>query len=374
MTSVGAILMVCCVVWGFSPVRPEASEIKVGCYIPMTGAAAAMGQMVWKGVEVAHRMQPEVLGRRVSLALTDTKSDRIEAANAVSRLIEKERVAAIIGEVISGDTLAGTPIAERAQVPNITPTATSPLVTQKRKFAFRTCFVDSVQGKAAARFARQHLQARKVAVIMDQSQDYCVGLANFFMAEFKRLGGEIVRVSPIQTGDQDFSAQISSLKPLQPDLVYAPNYYAEDALLARQMRELEMQVPILTGDGAQVPELITIGGPAVEGMMFTAHFHREAATTPLAREFIAAYEQATQREIDAFAALAADCYFLLLDAMARAGTPAGPQVQAALAATRAFPGVTGAISMGPDNNPVKDVIVLQVSGGKFVYVTKMAVE
>ena len=110
----------------------------------------------------------------------DTRSDRIEAANAVSRLIEKDKVAAIIGEVISSDTLAGVPIAERAGIPNISPTATNPLVTQKRKFAFRACFVDDLQGKVAARFAYENLKARKVALLIDQAQDYCVGLANFF--------------------------------------------------------------------------------------------------------------------------------------------------------------------------------------------------
>ena len=111
---------------------PAAADIKIGLYLPMTGPAAAMGQMVWEGVQVAHQLQPQVLGQPVKLVLVDTRSDRIEAANAVSRLIEKDKVAAIIGEVISSDTLAGVPIAERAGVPNISPTATSPLVTQNR--------------------------------------------------------------------------------------------------------------------------------------------------------------------------------------------------------------------------------------------------
>ncbi|HZK13334.1 MAG TPA: ABC transporter substrate-binding protein [Desulfobaccales bacterium] len=93
----------------------------MGLYLPMTGPAAAMGQMVWDGVQVAHQLQPQVLGQPVKLVLVDTRSDRIEAANAVSRLIEKDKVAAIIGEVISSDTLAGVPIAERAKIPNIRP-------------------------------------------------------------------------------------------------------------------------------------------------------------------------------------------------------------------------------------------------------------
>ena len=120
--------------------------------------------------------------------------------------------------------------------------------------------MDDLQGKVAARFAYENLKARRVALLIDQAQDYCVGLANFFAQEFKRRGGEIVSTSYIQTGDQDFSAQISALKGSKPDLIYAPNYYAEDALLAKQLKDLGVKTPVLTGDGAQVPELFSIGG------------------------------------------------------------------------------------------------------------------
>ena len=100
---------------------PARAAVKIGVYLPMTGPAAAMGQMVWEGVQAAHRLQPQVLDQPVELALVDTRSDRIEAANAVSRLIEKDKVSAIIGEVISSDTLAGGPIAERAGSPQHLP-------------------------------------------------------------------------------------------------------------------------------------------------------------------------------------------------------------------------------------------------------------
>jgi branched-chain amino acid transport system substrate-binding protein len=350
-----------------NPNALAAGEIKIGLYLPMTGPAAAMGQMVWEGVQVAHRLQPQVLGLPVKLALVDTKSDKIEAANAVSRLIEKEKVAAIIGEVISSDTLAGAPIAERAGIPNIAPTATNPLVTQNRKYAFRACFVDDLQGRVAARFARENLKAQKAAVLIDQAQDYCVGIANYFQGEFKKRGGEIVAVSYMQTGDQDFSAQISAFKAKNPDLIYAPNYYAENALLAKQLQDLGVKAPILTGDGAQVPELLSIGGKAVEGMYFTAHFHRQGAVTDLGKKFLKAYEEANKKDLDAFSALAGDTYFLLLNAMEKAGGTDGPKVAQALAATKDFPGVTGRITMGPDHNPLKGVVVIKVEQGKFAY-------
>jgi branched-chain amino acid transport system substrate-binding protein len=346
-----------------------AGAVKIGLYLPMTGAAAAMGQMVWEGVQVAHRLQPQVLGQPVELALVDTKSDKIEAANAVSRLIEKDQVQGIIGEVISSDTLAGSPIAERAQVPNISPTATNPLVTQNRRYAFRACFVDDLQGRVAARFARQTLKAARAAVLIDQAQDYCVGLANFFMLEFKRLGGEIVAISYIQTGDQDFTAQISAFKEKNPDLIYAPNYYAEDALLAKQLQDLGVKVPVLTGDGAQVPELLSIGGPAVDGMYFTAHFHQQGISTELGKKYLEAYQAAYHKDLDGFAALGAESYFLLTNAMAKAGSREGPKVAQALAGTKDFPGVSGLITMGPDHNPIKGVVIIKVEQGKFAYQT-----
>jgi len=350
-------------------VSPLWAQIKIGCYLPMTGAAAAMGQMVWEGVQVAHKLKPQVLGQDVKLVLVDTKSDKIEAANAVSRLIEKEEVKAIIGEVISSDTLAGNPIAERAQVPNISPTATNPLVTQNKKFAFRACFADNLQGKVAARYAKNHLKVKRVAMIIDQAQDYCVGLSLYFMREFKHLGGEIVSLTHIQTGDQDFSGQIAAIKAKKPELIYAPNYYAEDALLARQLQNLGVKAPIFTGDGAQVPELITLGGPAVNGMYFTAHFHPDQAATPLAREFMPAYKKEYNKELGAFAALSGDSYFLLLNAITRAKSLEGPKIAQALAATKNFPGVSGTITMDKNHNPIKGVVIIKVEKGKFVYQT-----
>jgi branched-chain amino acid transport system substrate-binding protein len=350
-------------------VRPAAAEVKIGCYLPMTGSAAAMGQMVWEGVQAAQALQPQILGQPVKLILLDTRSDRIEAANAVSRLIEKDKVAAIIGEVISSDTLAGVPVAERAGVPNISPTATNPLVTQGRKFAFRACFVDDIQGKVAARFARENLKAKRVALLIDQAQDYCVGLANFFSREFKRLGGDIVAVSYLQTGDQDFSAQISAFKAAKPDLIYAPNYFAEDALLAKQLQDLGMKTTVLTGDGAQVPELIQIGGPAVNGMYFTAHFHRQGAISEMGQKFLKAYEAKFNKQLGAFAALGGDSYFLTAAALEQAGGLNGTKVAQALAATKDFPGVTGKITMGPDHNPIKGVTIIKVENGQFAYQT-----
>src|SRR4030043_878711 len=136
-------------------------------------------------------MMPTVLDKKVEFVVADTKSDKIEAANAMSRLIEKDKVVAVIGEMISGDTMAGAPIAEKAMIPVVSPTATNPLVTQGKKYIFRVCFVDDVQGDIAAKYAINTLKAKKAALIVDKSQDYCVGLAKFFKDAFTKLGAQI---------------------------------------------------------------------------------------------------------------------------------------------------------------------------------------
>lgn len=343
--------------------------IKIGAYLPMTGAVAAYGQMEWDGIQIANEIKPTVLGKKIELVLVDTKSDKIEAANAVSRLVEKEKVVGILGEAISGNSMAGNPISEAAKIVSISPTATNPLVTQGKQYAFRACFIDPFQGEVAARFAVNDLKAKTAAVIIDIAQDYCVGLANFFVKEFVKLGGKVVSTTYIQTGDQDFSAQLSSVQAAKPDIIYAPNYYTEDALMAKQARDLGINVPILTGDGAQADELIQIGGKAVEGMYFTGHFHKQAATTELAKEYIKRFEAKKGKEADAFGALAADAYFLLLEAIEKAGSTDGTKIREAMVAIKNFPAVSGFITMQENGNPIKSMVINKVQDGKFVYVT-----
>ena len=348
--------------------------IVVGVIMPTTGDVAAYGQMAWVGIKLAYQMRPKVLGRPVKLVLVDNKSDAVEAANAASRLIQKERAVAILGPATSTRTLSAVPVAEKAGIPLISPTATNPAVTQGRRYAFRVCFIDPFQGKVAARYAYQVLKARRAAVLIDVAQDYCVGLGQYFIREFKRLGGKIVAVSKCNTRDQDFSAQLGAIKAARPDILYLPNYYTEDALVARQARELGLEVPMLSGDGAQAPELVKIGGSAVEGFAFTAHFHPRSATSQVAKQFIARYQQARQKgqvteDLTGFHVLGADSYLVLLDAIARAGTTGGAKLRTALASTKGFQGVSGRISIGADGNAVKSAVILKVSGGKFVYVT-----
>jgi branched-chain amino acid transport system substrate-binding protein len=340
----------------------------IGGFLPMTGAVAAYGQDAKAGIEIAMEMKPEVLGKKLNFVIADTKSDKIEAANAMSRLIEKDKVFAVIGEMISGDTMAGAPIAEKAMIPVVSPTATNPLVTQDKKYIFRVCFIDPVQGDIAAKYAFNTLKAKKAALIVDKSQDYCVGLAKFFKDAFTKMGGQIVAETFCVTEDKDFSAQLSTMKPKNPDVIYAPNYYSPVALFTKQARELGVKAPVLAGDGAQADELIQIGGKEVEGVAFTGHFHPQAATTDLAKDWIARFEKKFPgKQPNAFHALGADAYFVLLDAITRANSMKGESIRAALATTKDFSAISGKLSIGEDGNAVKPMVINVVKNGKFEY-------
>jgi len=298
----------------------------------------------------------------------DTKSDKVEAANAVYRLVEKDRVVAIIGEMISGNTIAGSEYSERSKIPMISPTATNAIVTQGKKYVFRVCFIDPDQGRIAAKLASEQLKAKTAALIYDISQDYCVALAAFFKKEFTKEGGKIVAETKFKSGDRDFTPQLSTIKAAKPDIIYAPIYYTECALMAKQARDMGLDAPIVTGDGAQAPELIQLGGKAVEGVYFTAHFHRDMIEGARGKKFLAMYEKEAKMELDAFAAMAADAYFITVDALQRAGSADPTKIRDALASTKDFEGVTGKITLKPDGNAVKAMVVNKVQNGKFVYV------
>jgi branched-chain amino acid transport system substrate-binding protein len=347
----------------------DSDTVKIGVFLPMTGGVASYGQMEWAGIKTANELKPMVLGKKVELLLVDEKSDKIEAANAVSRLIKKEKVVAIIGTATSGNTMAGASIAEEAKVPIISPTATDPRVTQNRKYVFRVCFIDPFQGAVAAKYAFENLKAKRAALLIDQAQDYCVDLANFFKQDFVKMGGSIVSSTFCQSGDQDFTAQLSAIKASKPDILYLPNYYTEDALVCKQAAELGLKVPILSADGAQAPELISIGGKSVEGFIFTGHFAKEGATTALAKQYIQAYESKNKTDASGFDALGADAYFVLVDAIERAKSTEGAKIREALASTKDFAGVSGVLSIGEDGNAKKGMVMLHVKEGKFRYLT-----
>jgi branched-chain amino acid transport system substrate-binding protein len=349
--------------------------IPIGEYASMTGDTATFGQSSHKGVEMAVEeinAAGGINGRQLELHLEDDNSKTAEAANAVQKLIDRDKVVAVIGEVASGSSLAAAPICQGRQVPMISPASTNPEVTQKGDYIFRVCFIDPFQGTVMAKFATNELKLKRVAVFKAQDRPYSTGLASNFVSAYQGLGGEIVANESYASSDTDFKAQLTSIKGKNPDAVYIPGYYNEVGTIARQARELGLTVPLLGGDGWDSPTLFQAAGTALEGCYFSNHYSPEDQS-PAIQEFIQKFKAKYSGETpDAMAALGYDATKILGDAMKRAKSLSGPDLRDAIAATKEFSGVTGKISIDSDRNAQKPAVVLQIRGKAYHYVTTIA--
>src|SRR5262249_31115515 len=178
-----------------------------------------------------------------------------EAQTVVTKLVNKDRVVAVLGEVASSRSLAAAPVCQSNRIPMITPSSTNPKVTQVGDYIFRVCFIDPFQGFVMAKFAANTLKFNRVAILRDIKNDYSVGLADVFQENFKKMGGTIVADESYSEGDTDFSAQLTAIKSQNPQGIFVPGYYTEVGLIARQEKKLGLNVPLMGGDGWDSPKL-----------------------------------------------------------------------------------------------------------------------
>ncbi len=356
---------------GASPTGP----IVIGHVASLSGSEATFGQSTDHGIRLAVEEQNAaggVKGRQLDVKTLDNQGKPEESAVAATRLLTEDHVTVLLGEVASSRSLAMAPIADRYQIPMISPSSTNPKVTKEngktRPYVFRVCFIDPFQGTVMAKFARDNLTIERVAVLRDVGNDYSMGLADYFIEKFKQLGGTIVADESYKAGDQDFKAQLTSIKNRAPQALYVPGYYTDVALIARQARELGMQQPLMGGDGWDSPKLFEIGGKAVEGCYFSNHYSHEDPE-PRIQSFVKKYKEKWGDVPDGLAASGYDAAKVAMDAMARAPNLSGPALRDAIAATKDYPGVTGVITIDQDHNAVKPAVVLKVENGSAHYVT-----
>ncbi len=345
------------------------SDIVIGHYGSMTGNTAHFGQDTDRAIQLAVEevnAAGGVLGRKVKLVTLDDRGDSAEAANAVTRLIDVEKVSALIGEVASSLSLAGGRVAQRNKIPMVSPSSTNPKVTEVGDYIFRVCFIDPFQGKVMANFARDTLKLDEVAILKDVKNDYSIGLSEAFKTAFVAKGGKISVEQSYSAGDTDFSAQITAIKATKAQALYVPGYYAEVGAIARTARRLGVKVPLMGGDGWDAPDLFKIGGDALEGSYFSNHFAPDLPT-PIASRFIGAFKKKFGQEPTGLGALGYDAAIVLFDAMKRAGGAEPAKVRDALAKTKDVEGVTGKISIDANRNPEKSAVVLKITGGAAKY-------
>ncbi|HYF81619.1 MAG TPA: ABC transporter substrate-binding protein [Clostridia bacterium] len=356
---------------GGEPAAPASDVIKLGVFEPLTGANAAGGELELEGIKLANKLYPEVLGKKIELVIVDNKSDKVEAATAAARLVEKEKVSAIIGSWGSSLSMAAGDIVKNAKVPAMGTSCTNTLVTQGNEFYFRVCFIDPFQGVVMSNYAFNKLGAKKAAIIQEVSNDYAVGLAKYFTDNFKKLTGDenaIAAVANYNTGDQDFTAQLTNIKAQNPDVIFAPGNFTESALVIKQARQLGIKTPFIGGDTWETPEFIEIGADSVEGAVLSTFFATEKPITTESTKFLDAYRaEYPGKEPAAVTALAYDAYLILVKAIEAAGSADSVKIQQALLATKDFQGAAGVVNFDENRNAIKSAVIKVVKDGKFTF-------
>jgi branched-chain amino acid transport system substrate-binding protein len=346
-------------------VKQETGPIKIGHYASLTGSEATFGVSTDQGIKLAieeRNAAGGVKGRKVELLTEDTASQAAQGGTAVTKLINSDRVVALIGEVSSSITLQGGDVAQKLGVPDISPSSTNVHVTEIGDMVSRVCFTDDFQAWVVAKFLRDDLKLDKVAIMYDQGQAYSKGLAEYFKKSFTELGGKIVANEAYSSNNPDASAQLTTIKNAGAQAVFLPGYYGDAANYMKQAKSKGIKIPFVGGDGWDSSELLKIAGESANGNYFSNHYSHEEKR-PEVQSFVANYEKRWGAKPDGLAALGYDAARVLFDAMERAPSLNGKDLAAAINSTKDFAGVTGSITIDAKRNAQKKAVILKIENG-----------
>ena len=359
--------------------KGSGDTIKIGGNLEMTGGSASYGKSAQNGIKLAidaANANGGVLGKKIEFVVADNKSEAAEATNAMQKLIAQDKVIAVIGPNLSSASIAATSINTSANVLAITPMGTNPNVTvdkdgKTKDFMFRACFIDPFQGTVMATFAKDKVNAKNVAILVDNSSDYAKGLAQFFKEAFTKGGGKIVAEESYLQKDTDFKATLTKIKASNPDMIYVPGYYQEVGMIVKQAREMGLNVPMAGGDGWDSAKLPEIAGKAALNNTYFSSLYSPDDDSKLNKDFVAAYQKAYNEKPDVFAALAYDSALLVINAIKSANALDTVKIKDAMAKTAGFSGVSGNVTFNEQHNPVKSAVIIEYKDGAQVFKTKI---
>lgn len=347
--------------------------IKVAILAPLSGPVPTFGVMTRDGALLAideWNAKGGVLGRKIVPVVEDSQCTPDPAVNAANKVIDQDKVHYIVGEVCSKASIPISEISNSKKVVQISPTSTNPDVTvgkdgKAKDYIFRACFIDPFQGTVGAKFALGTLKAKTAFIMLDQSNDYVKGLAEFFEKAFTAGGGKVVGKETYTSKDTDFSAILSKVASAKPDMVYLPDYYNVVNLATKQAKEKGIKAPFMGGDGWDSSDLDL---KAADGGYFTNHYSPEdtrPAVKNLVKAFGAKYkdDKGQPKVPDALAALAYDATNLMLQGIKNAGADDTTKVKNALEKI-SFNAVSGKITFDASHNPVKSATILAIKDGK----------
>jgi len=358
--------------------KTASDTVKIGFMGALTGDVAMYGKPTLEGMKIAAdeiNAAGGINGRKIEIIETDNRGDKQEGAAVAQKLINRDKVVAILGDPTTGISKVVAPIAQKAGVVMLSAGATGPGLVEIGDYIFRNTLLDSVTIPACIHYFANDLKYRRVAVITSDNNDYSVGFSQTFRDAAKGKGIEIVADEKVKDGDKDFSAQVTNIKAKRPDVIFFSGYYTEGALIMKEARKQGLKANMFGGDGLFSPEFIKLGGDAVEGSMAALGFSPEQASVETAR-FIDAFKKKFNGALPGlFDAQGYDGLMMLAVAMKRANSSDPKVFKEALAKTRDFKGVSGTITIRANREPIKTPLcLLEVKGGAYTLKAKVPVK
>lgn len=359
------------------------SPIKIGAILELTGNIPLLGASAKNAAVMAVKEVNDKGGLTfqnkkipIELIMEDNDATGNGPIIAANKLIYQDKVLAIVGPDTSSRTILAAPIAEKAKIPLITPSSTfsdvttDPITGKYRKYVFRACFDNAFEVKTLVNFARYTKNYKTAAILYESTSANSVDQANFFRYNFEKLGGKIVAFESYKDTNKDFITQLQIIKAANPDVLFLPDFYSSVALIAMQVKALDIRSELLGSDNWNRPKLSSESMAALEGAYFASHYSPDAHSE-VTQNFVKSYQKLYNQIPDDVAALTYDAYQILFKAISASKNLTSTDVRNSLIDLPVMEGVTGTISFEEDfgGNPNKSAVIVQVKNGQFVWVT-----
>ncbi len=331
-----------------------------GDYIETEGRPTeAAARMALRDFEAKGGLVIDGQKKRIELIVEGIERNSEASVAATRKLINRDGVVAVVGPQYSSDAIPSGAVAEQSRVPMICPVSTNPETTKDRTYVFRMSFLDPVQGEVMAKLAFVDLDARKAAVLFDESDEYSRGIAEIFQKVFAAQGGIVVAEKYIQ-GDSDIKTKLNRIKLAQPDVLFLPSFHSQAAQQAAMARQLGIRATLLGADGWD--QRVVPGLADFDGSFFSVHW------SPVVKSernliFSEEYKKVSSSQPNGTAALTYDALQLILTAMQQQQKTDPDSIRSGLMKLPSYPGVGGDIDFVDSGDPVKKVLVLHVENG-----------
>lgn len=340
-------------------------EIVIGGLAPLTGSVAQYGVAVDNAVKLAVddiNAKGGILGKTIKYISYDEKGDPTEATNAYTRLVDQDKIVALIGDVTSAPCEAVAQQAARDKLPMITPSGTSEAITTYGENVFRACFIDPYQGQLMASYASKKLNAKTAAILFDNGEPYSSGIADAFEAAAKALGMTITNKEGYASKSTDFNSQLTKIKAGNPDVLLLPVYYNDVVLIAKQAKDQGLTATLLGADGwdGVAAQLDAASADVVKNAYFCSQYSA-SSSDPALQNFLKTYKEKYNEEPNMFAVLGYDAMQIMAAAIEKAGTTDSAAVIKALRETN-YKGLTGTTTFDDKRNPVREAIITSFDG------------